>query len=490
MLPDQRFLLLIHLIRDIDTLRAASQLLTDEVFDRTTEIFELACWTVAKDNFKRWGRVVPKDFFNIEVRQTLLEKYPYHGLTTEDIDARLSAIFDYSGVLDFQFASKLLHEFALARLTAPLVQDMLAGTDLGNVIQNMHNVFQQTRVNTATPSDLDTLGCDLFGDMERTPTGCMPIDMLMGGIRFDETIGILGPMKGGKTSLCHSLACDWIKQKPGENRVTFISYEEPTTQQYSKLLISYMNKHHRNKLEGKSLNTVDPSIREELTRAHKYLSAGLTLVDMSGSTLGQGAGGPAELISCMDKLQRTGKLGQIVIVDHALPLVTNYMGIKGLDPAKHTRFQLQELCTQFNAAANRLGVAGVLAHQMDQKGNGSPTRKPSHMDSSECKHFAMMLHHTMCLGMKDASDTAYLNLSCTRSLGTRSIMVKISGWKCRVEPATGLVVDGRTGKFISQDEAMNGKVPEDEYGMGSALGPFGIDNSSSAPPMLGGNITE
>jgi hypothetical protein len=435
------------------------------LFNSQSEILDMAFWVVSRDNFRRHGALTPKEHFAPAVMRLLQEQFPYHGLTDDSIAQALSLVFAYpASALNHQLIAPLLGEFVLTRRAEPHMQSMLQMGVTTELVEEMHRALTASRVSAVKVEDLAGLGIDAFTEEVRLKTGCGPVDATMGGIRLGEAIGLLGPMKGGKTSLCHSLTCDFIKRDPS-HRVTYITYEESTRKQWPKLLISFMNKYHREKLEGKKASEIDLEILPDLKVAHAALVRQLTLVDMSGAQEGQGYGGAGELETTLETLQRNKALGQLVIVDHVLPMVTAHMGMMGLDPSRHMRHQVQAVCEKVKMLVGRLGICIVLAHQMDAAGNRNAMRKPSHMDAAECKLFAQYMHDVLCLGVKCAEDKpiAYLNLSASRSNPEKAIWVRIDGWRCRVEVA-GYVLNDR-GELVRTDEQELGRqVTDEEHG--------------------------
>ena len=291
-------------------------------------------------------------------------------------------------------------------------------------------------------------------------------------------------MKGGKTSFCHSLLSEFIQKKdPQHNlyRATYFTYEEGRIKQLMKLMISFMNRFHRNQVEGKDVKDMDPAIKPHLKNAHDNIADRITLMDMSGTREGQGHGGPAELLTCIDTLHRAGRLGQLVVVDHVLPLVRAHIARTGRDAGDAMRHEIGAVCKEFVSVCSRLNVTGVLAHQMDAKGNKSnPSYTPSHMDSAECKHFAELLHDTMCIGTKDQSNNAKLNLSATRTGEPKCVPIRVRGERCRIELATGVREDPHTGALVNAGGAV---VDTDESGQTKTL-----NTTPASPPTAGGDV--
>lgn len=459
--PQQRQLLVIHLVRDPDTIRAAHERLTAELFDPTSELVDLALWSISSSNFSATGATTPREHMLPALLRKLNEELPYHGMSDAQIEGIVNLVYEFpSGSLCYRLIRPLLEEFILSRRAQPKLQQLaVGGASHREIIEDLWSAVRATSLSSVEPENLEQIGIDVFKSAQRTPTGCQPIDVLLGGVCRGETIGLLGPMKGGKTSLAISLACDWIKRS---GRVSYISYEEPTFKQWPKALVSFMNKYRHDRLAGLDSSQMTPDLRADLQRAFQSLSAGLFLFDMSGARPGQGAGGIGELELCLEDMHRRGKLGELVIVDHVYKMVTHYMAAADIDPS-HMRHAVSEICGRFVSLIGRLNVTGILLHQMDAAGNKSPLRKPSHMDAAECKLFPQFLHAVLCLGVKDPSNgVAWLNLSAARSLEPKAIHVRIAGERCRVELAGTYHEDERTGRFVTEDERVHGLTVGDE----------------------------
>lgn len=460
MTPAEFKLLMVHLVRDLDTIRSASSRIRDEMFDYQTESLDAACWSVSREGFAQSGQRMPYEHFLPAVLRTMDERFPGHGMSVDQITQAVSVPFHFNDdSLRFVLAAPLLQKFLVTRSTRHTLNEIyFTGPEI-ELLDRLAREASAAVISSARVEDLDSLGVDVFASAVRTPTGCVPIDTLMGGIRVGETTGILGPMKGGKTSLAQSLACDFIKMG---RRVTFVTYEESgRRQQWPKLLICYSGRHDRASIEGKALSDMDPEVVSDLESAGRSLKIGLTLVDMSASENRQGLGGMAELESCLEELKRRGCLGDMVIVDHAYAMVMKYLTASSLDLSKHFRLQIQDTCERFKALVERLGVCGFLLHQMDAAANKNPIRVPSHMDAAECKLFPQFLHNVICIGVKDENNIAWLNMSASRNLATSAVHVIIDGRHCRVRLAQGYAVDDRTGAFCREDDLVLGRRVED-----------------------------
>lgn len=465
---EQIKLLVIHLVRDPDTIRAALPRVPDDLFDARQEPFERACWRVSREGFVIGGKPVPRDIFAVNVKAALDEHFPHHNLDARRLDEFFDVIFRYpEASLNGALVKKtLLEPFVVGRRVQPDVHALLYGdSDQPAVIERMYRALQEAKLSTVSMTDVAQMGADVFQDVKRVMTGCAPIDELTGGVYAGQSIGLLGPMKGGKTSLCQSLACEFIQQKDDAGkfrRVTYFTYEESAVRQLPKLLICYVNRYHRDLIEGRRLSDMPANIAADLRQAHQHISLNLTLVDMSGAVAGQGAGGPSELSAVMNDMSRAGTLGSLVIVDHALPLVRSYIASRGADPAAELRHALGDACNQFRTACDKLGIAGLLAHQMDAKGNTSKFGPPTHMNAAENKLFGELLHDCLCLGVRDArSNIAYLNMSASRNRPTRHVFVRVAGERCRVDLARNFTADPHTGRPVSNDEIAYGVKIED-----------------------------
>lgn len=466
--PEQIKLLVIHLVRDPETIRAALSRVPDDLFDARQEPFERACWRVSREGFSIVGEPVPRDIFTVHVKATLDEHFPHHNLDERALSAFFDLIFRYPAAsLNGALVKKtLLEPFVVGRRVQPDVHALLySDTDQPAIIERMYRALQDAKLSTVSATDVALMGADVFQDVKRVMTGCGPIDELTGGIYVGQSMGLLGPMKGGKTSLCQSLACEFIQQKDEAGRfrrVTYFTYEESATRQLPKLLICYVNRYHRDLIEGKRLSDMPANIAADLQQAHRHISSNLTLVDMSGAVTGQGVGGPGELSAVMSDMARAGTLGSLVIVDHALPLVRSYIASRGADPSAELRHALGDACNQFRTACDKLGITGLLAHQMDAKGNAPKFGAPTHMNAAENKLFGELLHDCLCLSVRDPkTNIAYLNMSASRNRPTRHIFVRVAGERCRVDLARNFVADPHTGRPISEDEIAHGVKLED-----------------------------
>jgi len=463
---EQMRVLVIHLVRDPATIRAAAGKLEDYLFDATNETLPLVFWRVSRTLFAKHSQIVPVEVFGAEVGKIINEEFPQSGVTVEVLATALATIYSYpKESIGYNFVADWLREFLIERQLTPKLNSVaFSGGNYTQLLDDISKVAKRTIVSSVMVEDLSSLGLDLFAERARTMTGNRPVDKLMGGIRFKESICLLGPMKGGKTSLAHSIITDFIKMSP-ENRATFVSYEEPAAQQIPKMYVSFMNKYKLDDLNGKKFSDMPAVIQKDLQVAATYVNQRINFVDMSG-TRGQGHGGPAELQQCLMSLHEAGRLGKLVIVDHLYPMVTSHMAAQGADKTQMRHFIL-DASKSFVETIAACDVAGIMAHQMDAKGNKDPLRQPTHMDAAECKLLPQYFHDVTALGVRNAEDNiAWLNLSCSRTTQPRAIHVHVAGWKCRVDVAEGFTENETTGAFMRQEDNDYGRSARD-----GAIGP-------------------
>lgn len=445
---EQRWLLLAHLVRDPSTIQAADHRLDTSLFVYPTELFEAVCWSVSRDYYRKNRALCPRIYFEAEVKRQLEEQDFFARTPVETVDHYLNWMFDAvpESQLGFTYASVLLEKFLVSRKTEPFFQQHYQGNiPVTELIQRMYQAMQESKIQAAEKLDISNVSLDVFGLFKRIPTGYSVLDTLCGGLRPQETTGVLGPMKGGKTAFCHTLLVEYIRSRlDRSNRATLFTYEESGLQHLMKLVIAGTNKWDRDKVENKTEAEMHPDIAAGLKATLNLLSSRIQIIDMSGTVEGQGLGGVDELVCVMNEMHRVGVLGDLVVVDHLLPLATIAACARGADLA-YLRHEIQRSCNEFRATVERLNISGVLAHQLDARGNQSATRRPTHMNAAESKLFAQYLHHCIVLGVKRPEvvdgriiDVAECRLSASRNLPTEgpgtAMHVWIHGARCRVDP--------------------------------------------------------
>ena len=460
---DERKELIIHLVRDESTLRAAESRLSFDLF-YDNEVIDSLFWEVSLENYRKIHMLTPKEQFRLSVMRKIDDRRI--DIDKALVDTWINEIFSRDeSTLNHAFVVNILSEFILERRVGDRIRSLLdSNEDLSTVVEDLHKASLSSKISSAKATDLSALGLDVFAGLKRIDSGCLPLNKILdGGVRPKETYGILGPMKGGKTAFCQTIACDWLTVKSDPPRkVTYVTYEESAEQLWPKFLVCSANKWPGSYLDGKSLKDFPADVAEKLTRHGNLLSNGLNLIDMAGSK-NQGFGGLNELIATLESEHKAGTLGQLVIIDHLLPLANLELGAKGLSPDGNLRHTVQNICQTFVNCMSRFGTTGILAHQMDGSGNKKNSHyKPSHMDSSENKLFGQYLHAIMCLGTKDeTSGVAYLNLSATRNTQAKYIQVIVDGAYRRIRLANNYHEDG-SGGFISDDEVRNGRLATNE----------------------------
>lgn len=446
-----------HLVRDAATIHAASANLADSLFIKPTENLELALWLTSKSCFARGNTPVPAQIFAGELGRILRDRFADGSVAYDVALAAINEIYSYpTDQLSYAYVAAWLREFVFERTLAPIINAAASGTiSYDHVIERVGRVNQNTLGGATIIDDLASFGLDVFAETTRVMTGHRPTDKLLGGIRFGETIGLLGPMKGGKTSYMLSLVADFIKLSP-EHRATFVSYEEPVSRQYPKLLVASMNRYKFDELRGKQYSAMSPKMQADIGIAADLVKNRVSMVDMSGTYM-QGAGGAVELRQTLSGLRDQNKLGKLVVIDHLLPMVQKSMAANSIDQG-HMRHQVSDFVKAVTEMAGVFEVSCVLAHQLDATGNRDPTRKPTHMDSAECKLFGQYLHDVVCLGVRETdNNVAWLNLSCSRTVEPHAIHVLVAGWKCRVDVADNMTEDSRTRSFVSHTDAQGGR---------------------------------
>lgn len=420
-------MLFTHLVLDEETIKAALVNLDDNLFT-SDEQPELLVWRASKSLYTRTNKVCTLSSFVAELSSLVVNS----GLLVEDFSDFLKYIKDFNTAeLNFKIVEPWLKQFVIDRRVLPQMSALNAGViDPTTAVKEMYAAIQSVVSSSSIQCEnFESMADDFFSTTARIPTGCIVLDTMLGGIRLGEVIGILGPMKGGKTSFCHTLAVDYMKNNP-QNRVTFVSYEENFKQQAPKLIISWLEI-NRNTVEGKSLKDLTPELRSQISDVSARMHRQMTFVDMSGSREGQGYGGYVELDSALSKISASGELGNLVIVDHLLPMVTNYLSAQNKDLTKNMRHEISAAVKGMSHIALKFNVSLVLAHQLDAEGNKF-NKLPSHMNSAENKLFAQYLHDCLCLSPRNEQNFAHLNLSASRSLANTHKLVLIDGARCRV----------------------------------------------------------
>ena len=141
--PRQIKLLAVHIVRDIDTLRAVAGRVKAKLWG-FGEVFELACWKVAEQGFRESGGLMPKEIFEVQVRACLEREHPGHGMTEDNIASSIEGLFCWpAGSLSFSLVRPILEEFLVSREVAEKMSSLMLGSaDYITVINEMSQVVQ------------------------------------------------------------------------------------------------------------------------------------------------------------------------------------------------------------------------------------------------------------------------------------------------------------------------------------------------------------
>lgn len=444
-------MLLTHLVRDPVTARAVTGKLDDHFFDPVADTITSVCWLTARDSFHAKGIPVDQTFFRAKVLERLAEDYPDNALPPEYIDDFITRIFrPDQACLNFELIRETLDRMISERVIADDVQSLMySRRPPAEVLADMAAKLSQHRIAT-TVLDSFAGARSSFSGMKRTPSGSPIFDKLFSdgqqrGFYKGQSIGLLGPMKGGKSTLAYTLVADFISCTDRVRRATFVTYEESAYHVIPKLVVACA-KVSRKLVMGVDIPDMPVEVQARVMDAIKLLDERVNFLDMSGSHFDQGKGGVDELYGKLDELYRAGKLGELVVVDHCGPLVRSSQA-----NLEHTRQEIVRTCTEFNRAMLTFGIAGLLLHQMDAKGNTGGARvRPTHLNAAECKHFAEILSDCLVLEAKPSptDNITRLALSATRTLEPDMIFVRIDGDRCRIELETRKThFDTRTRTF-------------------------------------------
>jgi RecA/RadA recombinase len=446
---DQMGLILIHLVRDPDTIRKSTSKLDKGVFN-SQESFYQACWSVSRDYYGKYQQPIPRQLFTIELANEIYEK----AIPSSPDEAQriVNIIYEYpENALNSVHIIPWIQDLIMDRKTAPVIEAIRLGIgDPSGVVGEMLRVSREATMSSVPTSTFDLCDMeDMFCHQPLIQTNFKPLDTLLGGgIFINQAYGLLGPTGGGKTTLAQTLACEWAAS--GRN-VAFFSYEEPIEDIRPRMILCMARKYRRKDVFGIKFSQLDQTIQKDLTAASQLLNKHVMLVDMAGFR--HGHGGIIEMEAALHELCERDNRPTMVIVDHVHPMARRAM--KGSGKADESlRHEIFDIADRFRMLTNELKFTGILINQVGAEANKRSNRQPTHTDSAECRTFAYNLHFCMNLGKPDKdTNIALFNVTKGRNAPENAVCVHIAGEFCRVRAATNYVPNTDGGGIISLEEA-------------------------------------
>jgi len=359
--------------------------------------------------------------------------------------------------------------------------------DLHSVITDCYEKSSQLRLEKLRTSSLADYLMSSEGISELIPTGVTFIDeRIGGGFLGGEVALLLGPTKGGKTTIGLQIAADSAMRTltSSDKRLTaFIGYEDDGHTVAMRVL-SYLARIPRDRLlrQGRRIlenqDSVTPEDFEVMVsegrtvttegarlQAALQVSESLKLVDFSGRSTGAtsvGCGGVDEIVQAL-KLNDPDQRGyKLIIIDWAGIMATRYlMARNSRDTQRDLALYLRSLPDELHRkVAAPYGAAVILIHQLAGAANKhSPVSDVGFTEAENCKSMAFLAWFSMVLRKPDpVTRVSLFDVEVARRCEkTEPAIVKLHGEYGYFEDVSRYyIVDRTTKRILQRDEYLDG----------------------------------
>lgn len=438
----QKVLMLAGLTRQVDAAVAVMDELLPERFDAADAVYA-AVWSTARDHYRTFKKMPTRNIIRAEIEQRLAEDPDTLGEGGLDtVRGLLNNIYrPEKSSLQVEWtiatAKQYLEERLVDRAVSALDRNGRIPTDLGLLVADLARqsagIQALTNVSASEPFPEDWQPKALLFK----PTHVRFIDeMLNGGPAGNEVTGLVGPTKGGKTTLlnqiCISAALQshikWVTagRKGNPERAYFFSWEDcldpdlrfraigyaasiaretlEKGSQFStsKTLKPYEVEHYRSQLAN---GARVPGEKERIAAMRKRLNRVWAPFDMTGADpegdSARGTGYISEVVRLVEADQkRFGSPGiSVICIDYAGAMADRHINHNNLpeDRRRHLIGRLPYRCR--TELAMRFQAPVFLGHQIASAENlKSSGHKQRSMNAAEAKSFPENCNHCFTMG--------------------------------------------------------------------------------------------
>lgn len=451
-----------HLCRDAEVAEKALMLLREDDFFDDSEVVYQVLLVVLQEHWKRSHKTIGHKLLVVELETALTGSDTLLGDEIDDLFELVDDIYSMDDKdIDKAWALEKIELFLQERRIRPALEetDAILPGKLSEHLKKLEE--ERNRISMSSGRSLSIFSPESarLKQVPRKPTGAAWFDTLMGGglAQGKEVLGMMAPPGGGKTMGAVQIASELAMSR---EHVLIFSYETEFEPEYSTRFYSYMGNIPRDRINGRSLDELNPNDRKRLDEVLREYGEFLHPMDMVGQAGELGAGnGLMDVQSALRRLRSRGIRPALVIIDQLLPMVDRYIAKIGEKQdnrrtiIQNTTYDAVGLCSDFETNL-------LFLHQLDTKAMVKHySHRPSFGDAAECKSFAYWLNFCIAFGTRDDKGCMWATSSKARGAAPQDIIVQMNGEHNRIDYTEDrFTLEGRDFIDTFQDE---GVVPSE-----------------------------
>lgn len=433
-------------------------------------------WNVVKDlaSAVEIDSEIPLIYVENELKKRFVNAGKDTALTSALELTGIAGQAEAADLVNFNLASKILDAFCVAGAKSIWInklQQLHSASELSNFINQVNTTVTDIQTTKAAEISMPLLHPEMFlVTSKRDPIGVSILDELSeGGHSKGETVGIMAPTGGGKTTLAINCV---MEQGIRAQHVALFTYEQGIKGDISERLYCLMfgdrpiDFFRNNKPSEWSAEDI-AIYKEKANKIGKYVH----VIDYADKK-DQGYNGIQDIRGVVTKLSEQGCLPRYIIIDWLWPMLMRYCAGHNI-PAKEDTYRT--LATMFfndlSQLTKEFGLTAITFHQLaTDVSRASASYKPKVTDAMGFRSFAYLQDVCYLIGNRDKQTNVCWALTDKSRRGQcKEMLVRLNGEYCRFEKATGMIQNSR-GRFVREDEAVSEE--EDTY-YGSA-NPYGV----------------